>query len=142
MNVRDDFHGTDGPIPVWRLPREDWLPVNEAFHQATIAEGFLEDTDMNNPDSTGTGAIPMNNPGGIRMSAALAYLNPNRHRLNLTIKANVLALRVVFEGNQAVGVEVEEQWREVHRDGFGDCSLRRWHCFSSVAASFGRWASQ
>ena len=107
MNVRDDFHGTDGPIPVWRLPREDWLPVNEAFHQATIAEGFLEDTDMNNPDSTGTGAIPMNNPGGIRMSAALAYLNPNRHRLNLTIKANVLAHRVVFEGNQAVGVEVE-----------------------------------
>jgi len=21
LNVRDDFHGTDGPIPVWRLPR-------------------------------------------------------------------------------------------------------------------------
>ena len=107
LNVRDDFHGTDGPIPVWRLPREEWMPVNEAFHQATVAGGFLEDPDMNNPDSTGTGAIPMNNPGGIRMSASLAYLNPNRHRLNLTVKANVLAHRVVFEGDRAVGVEVE-----------------------------------
>ncbi len=107
LNVKDDFHGTDGPIPVWRLGREEWMPVNEAFHQATVAAGFPEDPDMNNPDSTGTGAIPMNNPGGIRMSAALAYLNPNRHRLNLTIKANVLAHRVVFEGNQAVGVAVE-----------------------------------
>ena len=110
LNVRDDFHGTDGPIPVWRLPREKFLPVNEAFHQATVAAGFPEDPDMNNPDSTGTGPVPMNNPGGIRMSASLAYLNPNRHRLNLTIKANVLAHRVIFadeDPSRAVGVEVE-----------------------------------
>jgi len=110
LNVRDDFHGTDGPIPVWRLPREEFMPVNEAFHQASVAAGFPEDPDMNNPDSTGTGALPMNNPDGIRMSASLAYLNPNRHRLNLTIKANVLARRVVFDGEiqpRAVGVEVE-----------------------------------
>ena len=110
LNVRDDFHGTDGPIPVWRLPRKDFLPVNEAFHQATVAAGFPEDPDMNNPNSTGTGPVPMNNPGGIRMSASLAYLNPNRHRLNLTIKANVLAHRVLFaygDPTRAVGVEVE-----------------------------------
>jgi len=110
LNVRDDFHGTDGPIPVWRLPRKDFLPVNEAFHQATVAAGFPEDPDMNNPDSTGTGPVPMNNPGGIRMSASLAYLNPNRHRLNLTIKANVLAHRVLFaygDPTRAVAVEVE-----------------------------------
>ena len=107
QNVKDDFHGTDGPIPVWRLDRGEWLPVNEAFHQAAVAQGFPEDSDMNNPDSTGTGAVPMNNPGGIRMSAAIAYLNPSRHRLNLTIKSDVVAHRVIFEGDQAVGVEVE-----------------------------------
>ena len=27
LDVRDDFHGTDGPIPVWRLLREKFLPV-------------------------------------------------------------------------------------------------------------------
>ncbi len=89
LNVKDDFHGTGGPIPVRRLPREEWMPVNEAFHQATVAHGFLED------------------PDGIRMSAALTYLNPNRHRLNLTVKANVLAHRVVFDGDRAVGVGLE-----------------------------------
>ena len=107
LDVRDDFHGTDGPIPVRRLPREEFMPVNEAFHQATIAEGFPEDPDMNNPDSTGTGPVPMNNPDGIRTSAAMAYLNPNRHRLNLNIKANVTARRVVFNGDRAVGIEAE-----------------------------------
>ena len=107
LDVRDDFHGTDGPIPVRRLPREEFMPVNEAFHQATIAEGFPEDPDMNNPDSTGTGPVPMNTPDGIRTSAAMAYLNPNRHRLNLNIKANVTARRVVFDGDRAVGIEAE-----------------------------------
>jgi choline dehydrogenase len=41
------------------------------------------------------------------MSTALAYLDPARHRLNLTIRPNVLARRIVFQGKRAVGVEVE-----------------------------------
>ena len=68
--------------------------------------------DMNNPETTGTGAVPMNNPNNIRMSAALSYLNPARHRLNLTVRGNVAGRRVLFEGGstgspRAVGVEVE-----------------------------------
>ena len=119
MDVRDDFHGTDGPIPVRRVPRQEWLPVYEAFHQSTLDAGFPYDPDMNNPETTGTGAVPMNNPGNIRMSAALSYLNPVRHRLNLTVRGGVSARRVVFDGGstssppsgagkpRAIGVEVE-----------------------------------
>ena len=107
MDIRDDFHGSDGPIPVRRFPRETWLPSPEAFHQACLGEGFPEDPDMNNPETWGVGSIPMNNPGGIRMSTALTYVNPNRHRMNLTVRANVLARRVLFNGRKAVGVEVE-----------------------------------
>jgi choline dehydrogenase len=62
---------------------------------------------MNGPESAGVGLLPMNNPNGIRMSAALTHLNPNRHRLNLTIRGNVLARRVLFHGKRATGVEVE-----------------------------------
>lgn len=51
--------------------------------------------------------MPMNNPDGIRMSTALTYLNPARHRLNLTIRPNAFTRRVLFEGTRAVGVEVE-----------------------------------
>ena len=118
LDVRDDFHGTEGPIPVRRVPRQEWLPVYEAFHQSTLDAGFPYDPDMNNPETTGTGAVPMNNPSNIRMSAALSYLNPARHRLNLTVRGSVSARRVVFESGptgspgstsspRAVGVEVE-----------------------------------
>ena len=107
LDVRDDFHGSSGPIPVRRYPRESWLPLQSAFYAACRAAGFPDDPDMNHPESGGVGPIPLNNPDGVRMSTALAYLNPCRHRLNLTVKANVLVKRILFVGRQATGVEVE-----------------------------------
>ena len=41
------------------------------------------------------------------MSAAMSYLNPMRHRLNLTVRGEVFVRRILFEGSQAVGVEAE-----------------------------------
>lgn len=105
-DIRDDFHGFDGPVPVRRHKRENWLPLQEAFHRACTAAGFQETNDHNHPDSTGVGALPMNNPNGVRMSTALTYINPNRHRLNLTIRPNVLVRRILFDGLRATGVEV------------------------------------
>jgi len=105
-DVRDDFHGFDGPVPVRRHKRENWLPLQEAFHRACTAAGFQETNDHNHPDSTGVGALPMNNPNGVRMSTALTYINPNRHRLNLTIRPNVMVRRILFDGRRATGVEV------------------------------------
>ena len=111
-DIRDDFHGSDGPIPVWRHPSETWLPLQAAFYRACRDAGFPEDPDMNHPDATGVGAMPLNNPGGVRMSTAITYLDACRHRLNLTIRANVVARRIVFDHGsagspRAVGVEVE-----------------------------------
>ena len=106
-DITDDFHGFDGPIPVRRHRRENWLPLQEAFVQACTDVGYAEVYDHNHPDSTGVGPFPMNNPNGVRMSTALTYVNPNRHRLNLTIRANVRVHRILFEGQRAVGVQVE-----------------------------------
>ena len=106
-DIRDDFHGTDGPIPVWRHPRETWLPLHSAFYQACRDQGFPDDPDMNHPDATGVGQMPLNNPGGIRMSTAITYLDACRHRLNLTIRANVTARKVLFDGLRATAVEVD-----------------------------------
>jgi choline dehydrogenase len=107
FDIRDDFHGTDGPVPVLRRQGGDWAPIQSAFYRACVAAGYPEDPDLNGPESTGVGALPMNNPNGIRMSAALTHLNPSRHRLNLTIRGDVLARRVLFQGKLATGVEVE-----------------------------------
>jgi choline dehydrogenase len=107
LDISDDFHGTAGPVPVRRHARDTWNPVQKAFYEACIAAGFPHDHDMNHPEATGVGAMPLNNPGGVRMSTALTYLNSSRHRLNLTVKANLLAKRVLFKGKKATGVEVE-----------------------------------
>ncbi len=106
-DVHDDFHGNDGPIPVVRSPRDGWHPFQHAFVDTCLSMGYREDPDMNHPDSGGVGAAPMNNPAGVRMSAALAHLSAARHRLNLTIRGNVVARRILFDGQTAVGIEAE-----------------------------------
>ena len=82
---------------MWRHARGDWLPLHAAFYQACRDAGFPDDPDMNHPDATGVGQVPLNNPGGVRMSTAITYLDACRHRLNLTIRASVTARRIVFD---------------------------------------------
>ena len=106
-DFRDDFHGTDGPVPVRHHQRETWPSSQEAFFQAATAVGYPFHPDVNHPESTGVSLRAENNIDGVRMSMALSYIDPVRHRLNLTIRANVQANRVVLEGKRAVGVEVE-----------------------------------
>ena len=116
-DIRDDFHGFDGPVPVRRHRRENWLPLQEAFYSACADLGYAEVYDHNHPDSSGVGPFPMNNPNGVRMSTALSYLNPIRHRLNLTIRSNVRVRRIRFDGQRAVGVTVESGGATYDIDG-------------------------
>ena len=107
LDIRDDFHGSTGPIPVRRHPRETWLPLQLAFFRSCREAGFPYDADMNHPASGGVGAMPLHNPNGVRMSTALTYLHAARHRLNLTIKSDALVRRVLIESKRATGLEVE-----------------------------------
>ena len=113
LDIQDDFHGSDGPIPIVRRENQPWPDVQKAFHAAAMERGYVTNPDLNGPDSAGIGAIPMNNQAGVRMSTAITHLNPVRHRLNLTVKGNVFVRRVRFDGTgstgspRAVGVEAE-----------------------------------
>ena len=107
LDIRDDFHGTDGPIPVRRHKRDSLVPAKSAFLRACTGAGFSEVDDMNSPQCTGVGLIPLNQANGVRMSTFLTHLAPSRHRMNLTVRADVLARRLIFDGNRAVGIEVE-----------------------------------
>ena len=102
-----DFHGNAGPIPVRRYKREEWLAPSRSFYDACVDLGFPEDPDQNHPDSNGVAARPLNNIDGVRMSTALTYLGPARHRLNLTTRGNVTVRRILFQGKKAVAVEAE-----------------------------------
>ena len=102
-----DFHGNEGPIPVRRFKRQELMPTSAAFYDACVELGFPQDPDQNHPDSDGIAIRPLNNIDGVRMSTALTYLNPSRHRMNLTCRGNVTVHRVMFQGKRAVGVQAE-----------------------------------
>ena len=102
-----DFHNTDGPIICHRFPKSEWLPPQQAFYTAARAAGFADCLDFNHPEGHGVGAVPLNNPNGIRLSTALGYLNVARHRINLTIKSDCTVHKVVIKNGRATGVEVE-----------------------------------
>ncbi len=107
LDIQDDFHGTDGPMPVRRRQAGDWPDIQSAFHAACVQAGFGATEDTNGPNPSGVGVSPTNNLGGVRMSAALTHLGPMRHRLNLTVRGGVYVRKVLFEGSRAVGVEAE-----------------------------------
>lgn len=102
-----DFHGSDGPIPVRRFDQKEFNPEQAAFFKASERAGFPESTDANSPNSSGVAPTPMNNRDGIRWSTSLTYLDPVRHRLNLTIRPNTSVQRIVIEDEKARGVIAE-----------------------------------
>ena len=107
LDIQDDFHGTEGPMPVRRRQSSAEPAIQRAFREACVSEGhgLVEDTNGANP--AGVGVSPTNNLGGVRVSTAVAYLSQNRHRLNLTVRGEVYVRRILFEGTKAVGVEAE-----------------------------------
>jgi choline dehydrogenase-like flavoprotein len=102
----DDFHGSSGPIIARRFKAHEWLRDQRAFYNACRATGFSDCQDFNHPQGSGVGPVPFNNPDAIRWSTAIAYLNPARHRLNLTIRPHSRVRRIIFDGDRAVAVEV------------------------------------
>ena len=107
LDIRDDFHGTDGPMPVRRRQSGEWPAIQKAFHAACLQAGFGACEDTNGPNPSGVGVAPTNNLDGMRMSAAMTHLNPMRHCLNLTVRGGVFVRKVLIEDLKAVGVEVE-----------------------------------
>ena len=107
LDIKDDFHGTDGPLPISRKVGETWPVIQSAFHTACLQNGFDTTDDMNGVEPTGVGVVPMNNQKGVRMSTAITHLAPMRHHLNLTIRGNVFARKILTENRQVTGVEVE-----------------------------------
>ena len=61
--------------------------------------------DFNGPRQDGVGRYQLTQRGGMRCSAAVAYLHPALARPNLTLMPGALVTRVLFEGDRAIGVE-------------------------------------
>ena len=96
-------HGADGPVPVQRFPADH--PVAEAFAAAVEELGFPDEADKNAGGPPGSGPVPFNVAGGVRVNTAMAYLAPRRALPALTVRGGVLVRSVLIEHGRAVGVE-------------------------------------
>ena len=103
----DELHGKGGPIPVIRARSNDLHPISAAFETACADLHFPNEIDKNVPGLPGWGSLPRNIVDGVRINAAQAYIDPNRHRPNMTIESRVTARRVTFRDCRATGVEIE-----------------------------------
>jgi len=107
LDIRDEYHGTDGPMPVRRRQSGPSPAIQQAFRDACVQAGFATTADTNGPNPVGVGVTPSNNLDGVRMSVALTHLQPMRRCPNLTVRGGVFVRKILIKDLRAVGVEAE-----------------------------------
>ena len=106
MSIRGDYRGGDGPLNVSRGKSKN--PLYQAFIDAGVQAGYPFTDDMNGYQQEGFGWMDMTVHKGKRWNTANAYLRPALHRKNLKAETKAMITRILFENNQAVGVEYHQ----------------------------------
>jgi choline dehydrogenase len=88
-------------------------PLYGAFLDASREAGHSRTDDVNGAQQEGFGDFEMTVNGGIRQSTARAYLDPIRHRSNLTVRSHCHVQRLKFSASRATGVDYLERRRSV-----------------------------
>jgi choline dehydrogenase-like flavoprotein len=98
------LHGADGPLNVARSRTDN--PFHAIFVEAAPQANLPLREDFNGEEQEGCGIYQVTQKNGERWSAARAYLHPFiGRRTNLRVECGARALRILFEGRRAVGVE-------------------------------------
>jgi 5-(hydroxymethyl)furfural/furfural oxidase len=101
-------HGSDGPVPVRRIPKDQWPPVSKALEHFAQERQFPFVADMNTDFRDGYASVPISAWPDKRASAAICYLTADvRARSNLTIMNGAMVSGITFDGKRATGVTVE-----------------------------------
>ncbi|CAG9185199.1 5-(hydroxymethyl)furfural oxidase [Cupriavidus laharis] len=99
------MHGSDGPVPIRRIPPQAWPPFCTAFAQAMGRSGLSALDDQNAEFGDGWFPAAFSNVDGKRVSTAIAYLDAHtRKRTNLRIFAETTVKELVVSGREARGV--------------------------------------
>lgn len=104
----DPWHGTTGPLPVFRMPTDRWGAVDRAMAEALPQLGHGWHPDHNAPDALGVSPYAINGDPVThhRVTVNDAYLEPARDRPNLMVVGDALVDRVLIERGEATGVRV------------------------------------
>jgi choline dehydrogenase-like flavoprotein len=101
-----DYHGADGPIPIYRAPLNHWGLVDQALCEAALDAHYPWAADHNAPGALGVSPYAINSLDGRRVSTNDGYLEPVRGRNNLTIRGQVTVDQIVFSQDRATGVQL------------------------------------
>lgn len=105
LDVSGDYRGSEGPLVLEKGPATS--PLFGAFFEAVQQAGYPLTDDVNGYKQEGFAPFDRNVHRGRRLSAARAYLHPVMNRPNLDVKTRVFVRKILFEGQRAMGVEVE-----------------------------------
>ncbi|HWD11060.1 MAG TPA: FAD-dependent oxidoreductase [Solirubrobacteraceae bacterium] len=100
------WHGTGGPLPV--SEERSGNVISRAFVEAGVEAGLARNEDFNGAEQDGVGLYQLTQRGGMRASAAVAYLHPAMQRPNLTVMPYMRVESILFEGARAVGVRASQ----------------------------------
>jgi choline dehydrogenase len=101
-----EWHAVGGPLPVGE--QRSGNRMTPAFVEAGAQAGLARNEDFNGAEQDGVGMYQVTQRGGMRASAAVAYLHPVSSRPNLTIMPFMHVQRVLFAGTRAIGVEASQ----------------------------------
>ncbi|MCC0024336.1 MAG: GMC family oxidoreductase N-terminal domain-containing protein [Hyphomicrobiaceae bacterium] len=97
-----EFHGADGE---WRVepPRVSW-EILDAVGDAAAEMGVPWIEDFNRGDNEGVSYFQVNQRRGRRVSTKHAFLDPIRHRANLTVVTGAETEKLIVEAGRIAGV--------------------------------------
>ncbi|HEY6306537.1 MAG TPA: choline dehydrogenase [Candidatus Angelobacter sp.] len=101
-----EYHGVGGPLHVSNLRSPNLL--SEVFVEAAAQSGFKRNPDFNGDSQEGFGLYQVTQWQGQRHSAAAAFLRPAMRRRNLTVRTDVQAFDILFEGKRACRVSFQQ----------------------------------
>ncbi len=109
LDFGGEYHGKDGPFAISRFPVGDWSGFVRGVGEVLGKRGYASIADQNGEwrDGLMPASVAVNEQRE-RVSCALAYLTSAvRARPNLAIRTQTYVHRIVFEGDRAVGAEIE-----------------------------------
>ena len=118
MDFDGELHGGDGPVPVRRIPKEQWPPLSKALESFASERQFPYVADMNADFRDGYASTPISSWPDKRASAAICYLGAGvRARSNLTIMTGATATALKFDGRRATGIHAAVGGEQREFDG-------------------------
>ncbi len=107
------LHGHDGPVPITRLPREQWPPFANGVLDWARKHQIADVADVNGEFREGIATLPASRFADRRASSAICYLDADvRARPNLTIVSDATVDRLLIAEGRATGVVVRVDGEE------------------------------